>query len=111
MEYSSRRYIEDTPTLVQILYWARRVITIDYAGYFYVQNSTSLTHTASVLKNDIYRALCIKDINTFFEDKNKDVINYDEFFVLLNKIKNSSKAIDFEEEIRELYEYEKHING
>ena len=108
--YSSRRFIEDTPTLVQILYWAKRVITIDYAGYFYVQNSKSLIHTASQIKNYIYRALCIKDINLFFKDKAPEAIDYKEFYRLLDTIKVHD-IHGFENEVNELYEYERCIKN
>lgn len=66
VKYSSRRFIEDTPTLVQVLYWARNIMLIDYAGYYYVQNPTSLIHTASLSKHCIYTALCAKDNMMFF---------------------------------------------
>lgn len=108
--YSGRRFIEDTPTLVQILYWAKRVITIDYAGYFYLQNSKSLIHTASQIKNYIYRALCIKDINLFFKDKAPEAIDHKEFYRLLDTIKVYD-IHGFENEVNELYEYERCIKN
>ena len=108
--YSSRRFIEDTPTLVQILYWAKRVVTIDYAGYFYFQNSKSLIHTASQIKNYIYRALCIKDINLFFKDKAPEAIDHKEFYRLLDTIKVHD-IHEFKNEVNELYEYERCIKN
>lgn len=67
VEYSSRRFIEDTPTLIQILYWARNIMLIDYAGYYYVQNPSSLVHSANSAKYLIFRTLCIKDMALFFK--------------------------------------------
>lgn len=67
VEYSSRRFIEDVPTLVKILYWARNIMLIDYAGYYYVQNPQSLVHNASSAKHLIFQTLCIKDIALFFK--------------------------------------------
>lgn len=57
VEYNSRRYIEDTPTLLQLLYYANSILHLDYAGYYYTQNNDSLIHSASPIKNCIYLLL------------------------------------------------------
>lgn len=69
VKYCERRFIEDTPTLFKILYYANKVVTIDYAGYYYVQNSNSLIHSANKVKYTIYRLLCAIDIYEFTKDK------------------------------------------
>lgn len=108
VEYSSRRFIEDTPTLVQILYYAKKIMLLDYAGYYYVQNPTSLIHSASSLKYTIYRALCAKDINEFFKDKNHKMYSPEAFMKVFEEIANmitKDNANDFKDEIQELFVY------
>ena len=69
VEYSSRRFIEDTPTLFKVLYYANKVVTVPYAGYYYTQNENSLIHSATSFKYKLYLALCAKDIYMFTKDK------------------------------------------
>lgn len=114
VEYSSRRYIEDTPTLVQLLYFANKVFNLDYAGYYYVQNSSSLTHKAGIIKNFIYQALCVKDINDFFTQVNHlELVNTSHFLTLCSYIKNNISKNDeylYKKELDELQQYSKYIN-
>ena len=79
VQYSHRRFIEDTQTLVQILWYAKKVMTIPYAGYYYVQKDTSLCHTTRGIKYAIAKALCLKDIMLFFKDKVKEYSEPTEF--------------------------------
>lgn len=73
VEYSHRRYIEDTPTLYKLIYFANNVYSIEYAGYCYIQNNNSLIHTASSFKNALYQCLSTKDILEFLEAQNENV--------------------------------------
>ena len=95
VQYSHRRFIEDTQTLVQILWYANKVMTIPYAGYYYVQKNTSLCHTATELKYDIAKALCIKDIMLFFRDKVTDFANPKAFLNQCEKVFSALTESDF----------------
>lgn len=64
--YSRRRYVEDTPTLVPILFSAGRVATVPCATYHYMQYEKSLCHTSSNWKTSLYCGLCILDIWDWF---------------------------------------------
>lgn len=55
--YCQRRYIEDTPTLTRCLMRCHRECFIPYIGYYYRNNSESLTHKASLTKTCIYESL------------------------------------------------------
>lgn len=66
--YSTRRFIEDTPVIIPMLYLANKVVYTDNCGYIYRMNSESLTHKASPFKYALFRALCADDIITFFEE-------------------------------------------
>lgn len=103
--YSSRRFIEDTPTLVQILYYADKILLLDYAGYYYVQNPTSLIHTSNEIKDAIYLALCAKDVWLFFKDK-IDNVPLDSFWEQYNKIPHNIDC----EEVLELHNFVKELN-
>lgn len=69
MPYCHRRYIEDTPVVVPMLYLANKVAYVEATGYYYRMQDASLTHTASPLKTALYRALCADDLIRFFADK------------------------------------------
>lgn len=64
--YSNRRYIEDTPTIIPMLWFANRVVYVDEVGYNYRVNPESLTHTSNFVKEFIYKGLCWCDLIEFF---------------------------------------------
>ncbi len=105
--YSHRRYIEDVPTLVQIIYYANKIQMLDYAGYYYTQNPTSLIHSADNIKDTIYLALGAMDIYKFFKDKVKG-LTPDAFIKEYNKVKELNTNLYKEEQI-ELDEFYKTI--
>ncbi|MBP3408122.1 MAG: glycosyltransferase family 2 protein [Bacteroidaceae bacterium] len=72
--YSTRRFIEDTPVIIPMLYLANKVVYTDNCGYIYRMNSESLTHKASPFKYALFRALCADDIITFFEEHDRGFI-------------------------------------
>ncbi len=65
--YCTRRFVEDTPTIIPMLYHANRVAYVSTLGYHYRMQPSSLTHTSSPLRWAIYRALCADDLMRFFE--------------------------------------------
>ena len=67
VEYSDRRFIEDSSTFVKILHYAKNRKVIDYAGYYYVQRDNSLIHECSTQKRFLYTMLCAKDVCEFYE--------------------------------------------
>lgn len=48
--YSDRRYIEDTPTIIPMMFFANKVAYADTIGYTYRMRKESLTHTTNILK-------------------------------------------------------------
>lgn len=88
VEYSSRRYIEDTPTLYKLIYFANNVYSINYAGYYYTQNDNSLIHSASKFKTDLYQCLSMKDILEFLEVNNPSKVNYELFIKAFERLQD-----------------------
>ena len=93
--YNHRRYIEDTPTIIPILWYANKVEYVDMLGYNYVMRSTSLTHTTNIIKDVIYKGLCWLDLMDFFEKNDKsvfDILNIKGYLRniinILNNLKN-----------------------
>lgn len=113
VEYSSRRFIEDVPTLIQLLYWARNIMLIDYAGYYYVQNPSSLVHSASSVKHLIFQTLCIKDMALFFKSVGWPHLSNDaQFKANYKKIMNHCANVDkvkYRNELNELKQYNKRL--
>ena len=115
VEYSDRRYIEDTPTLLQILYYANSILHLDYAGYYYVQNTDSLIHSASPVKNCIY--LLLHSVSSYkFGKKVKcaDIIeaSLDNFIKNIHKLKVLSlipkyrkEIVKYKDEIFEIFNF------
>ena len=78
-KYCGRRYIEDTPTIIPIMFHANKVAYVDNIGYTYRMREDSLTHTTNPLKDIIYKGLCWMDLIDFFNAHDKgmfDVLNF-----------------------------------
>lgn len=67
--YCNRRYCEDTPTIIPLLYYANKVAYCDNVGYVYNMRATSLTHKTDLFVQNIYKALCAVDVIEFFKGK------------------------------------------
>lgn len=69
VEYCDRRYVEDTPVIMKLLYYANKVAYVNNAGYNYLQRDSSLCHTASKWKHMLFSALCCAELIEWFKDK------------------------------------------
>lgn len=67
--YSDKRYCEDTPTIIPLLYYANKVAYVNNAGYFYVHSTNSLTGSVSRAKHFIACADCVAYLREYFKDK------------------------------------------
>lgn len=67
--YSTRRFVEDTPTFVQLLFFTGKRSIISEVTYNYYQNEGSLIHSASKAKKAVYETLCAIDSYKFFESQ------------------------------------------
>ena len=74
--YCTRRYIEDTPVIIPILWAANKVEYVDTIGYVYRMRQDSLTHEADDFKNLVFKALCWCDLMEFFNKEDKEVFNH-----------------------------------
>jgi glycosyltransferase involved in cell wall biosynthesis len=103
IEYSHRRYCEDTPTLFKLLYLANKVVEIPYFGYHYTQQSSSLTHTCSKAKGAIYHCLAAKDNTVFLRERGEEMDD-SLFLTMYDKLKEFSKEelYSFAEEMEEI---------
>lgn len=66
--YCQRRFIEDTPCIIPMLWLANMVAYTEHTGYHYRMQKKSLTHKANPFKFALYRALCCMDLLEFFEN-------------------------------------------
>lgn len=73
--YCTRRFIEDTPTIIPMLWYANKVAYCEDTGYHYRDNNGSLTHTADPFKYALYRSLCAMDLIDFFTQVNREILN------------------------------------
>ena len=69
VEYCDRRYIEDTPVIMKLLYYANKVSYVNEAGYNYLQRNSSLCHSTSRWKHNLFCALCTAELIEWFKDK------------------------------------------
>lgn len=72
--YCQRRFVEDTPVIIPMLYFANKVVYVDNVGYNYRMQENSLTHKASAFKWALYRALCCQDLIDFFTEHDKNLL-------------------------------------
>lgn len=106
--YSTRKYCEDTPVIVPLLYYANMVSYVDTQGYFYRQHSESLCHRVNKFEQALFKALCSKDLIAFFDDKGpeyKNLISRAELVGYIKTIKstvNKQLAEDYNKELGEL---------
>ncbi len=104
--YCTRRFIEDTPTIVPQLYFANKVIYIDNIGYNYRMQQESLTHKASPFKYALFRALCVEDLVNFFEEYDKEYIETIPFGLSYTRLIANIKEINPTKEMIEPYKDE-----
>lgn len=96
IQYNHRRFVEDTPTIIPILWIANKIEYVDMLGYNYVMRQESLTHTTNQLKDVIYKGLCWLDLMDFFNKYDKtvfDVIDIKGYLKNIIKILNTFVAI------------------
>lgn len=85
VEYCDRRYVEDTPVIMKLLYYANKVAYVNEAGYNYLQREGSLCHVASRWKHQLFSALCCAELIEWFKDKEEPY----------NKIFNMSQFVGY----------------
>lgn len=111
VQYSSRRFIEDTQTSYFIMFFANKIVNLHYTGYNYTENTDSLCHNASEIKNLIYQALCAKDLCEFIAENDKININYflQAFTIRIKNLGNhelpDSIKEEFKDELAELFTF------
>ena len=107
--YSDRRYIEDTPTISPMMFFANKVAYADTIGYVYRMRKDSLTHTTNILKDVVFKGLCWIDLYEFFNTHDQgmfEAVNVKGFIVniigTLNKIHVTPEMVaPFEKEWHE----------
>lgn len=90
--YNTRRYCEDTPVVLPMLYYANKVSYVDTQGYYYRQHDKSLCHRVNAFENALYKALCSQEMADFFADKGKEyegMISPSEYIGYIMTLKNA----------------------
>ena len=88
--YSHRRYCEDTPVILPLLYYANKVSYVDTQGYYYRQHNQSLCRKVNAFEDALFKALCSVEMQYFFHDKGeeyKNLISIEEYVGYLRTIK------------------------
>ena len=70
--YSTRRYCEDTPVILPLLYYANKVSYVDTQGYYYLQHDKSLCRRVNAFEEALFKALCSQELQVFFSDKGEE---------------------------------------
>lgn len=90
--YSTRRFCEDTPVILPMLYYANAVAYVDNQGYYYVQHPASLCHKVNTFEKSLFKALCSQEMKEFFEkagSEYKGLISDQEYLMYIKTIKNT----------------------
>jgi glycosyltransferase involved in cell wall biosynthesis len=88
--YCTRRFIEDTPSIIPMLWYANQVDYVSDTGYHYRMQDDSLTHKATPFKYALYRSLCCMDLIDFFKEYDKEILQK---LPLSNMLKNQLEII------------------
>lgn len=104
VKYSSWRYLEDSPTLIKLLSIAKSRQCINYAGYNYWQNPSSLIHTTSKYKNFIYSLLALVDVYDYVKDT-EGLAARDSFRKLFDPFEYDDNPQDYKEELRTIEKF------
>lgn len=83
--YCTRRFIEDTPTIIPMLWYANKVAYVSNIGYHYRDNENSLTHKANQFQYAIYRGLCALDLIDFFNKNDNLILSKLPLIAMLNQ--------------------------
>lgn len=111
--YSDKRYCEDTPTIIPLLYHANKVAYVNNAGYYYVHTLDTLTGSVTQFKHNIFCADCMVFLRNYFKDLPDgkfylDCLNFNQFIGYVLAAKAANPSI---EEVREyLPEYVNSMN-
>lgn len=97
--YSHRRYIEDTPVIIPMLWYANKVVYVDCWGYNYRMNDKSLTHTSNPFKEFLFKGLCWCDLIEFFNEKDPDLYQHLDIRDYVRTIINQYNTIPFTPEM------------
>lgn len=93
--YSTRRYCEDTPVILPLLYYADKVSYVDTQGYYYLQHGASLCRRVNTFEDALYKALCSQELQIFFNDKPKEyheLISKTEYIGYLKALRQTMTA-------------------
>lgn len=107
--YCTRRFIEDTPTIIPILWFANEVAYTENTGYHYRMQKDSLTHKASQFQYALFRALCCFDLIDFFEQNDKEILEKLPIVNMLHQqlaiIKQNNNQVEIQQYINEWMEF------
>lgn len=107
--YCTRRFIEDTPTIIPILWFANEVAYTENTGYHYRMQKDSLTHKASQFQYALFRALCCFDLISFFEQNDKEMLEKLPIVNMLQQqlaiIKQNNNQVEIQQYINEWMEF------
>lgn len=95
--YCVRRYCEDTPVVVPLLYNANQVANIDNPGYYYRQRPTSLCHMVTPFQEHLFKGLCSIDLLRFFADKPAEyrpLVPVQEFLTHVKGLKSNMATLE-----------------
>lgn len=109
IEYSNKRYCEDTPTLFKLVYLSNSIVQIPYIGYHYTLNEGSLVHTCSKTKSLIYECLAAVDNLSFLKEKGEyqNPMVFKQLYKKIIKIKGVYK--NFPNEMKEIENFKNSI--
>lgn len=87
--YSTRRFCEDTPVILPLLYYANMVSYVDTQGYFYRQHDQSLCKKTNTFEQGLFKALCLNELVHFFSDKEgyQNILSMNEMMEYINMMK------------------------
>lgn len=76
VSYDTKRYNEDTPTLIKLLCFSNKIKIVKEFGYHYIQHSVSLCSSTDVFYKHLCLLLTTLDIMDFFDEYYPNLQNF-----------------------------------
>lgn len=74
-------YYEDVANIPKIIYFANKIVALDYIGYNYYRTNTKLTRNQKIMKSTNFK-LAYDDLINFFE---RELVNENELFLVIKQ--------------------------
>lgn len=104
VSYDTKRFNEDTPTMVKLIYYANQINIIPEFGYHYIQHNKSLCHSTDEFVKHLCLLLTTVDLIEFFDSKPieyRNLVKLNDIFLHMSYLKDLEKIQNNQDQFNE----------